>query len=233
MIEDHRTPASAPGAAAIETRWWLIRHAPVVDERRWSINGQEDVAADTSDREAFATLARSLPQGAIWITTPLSRTRRTVSALRATGLDAPEPLIEPELMEQHFGLWQGTTWDILLERDDPEAREFWKAPTNSAPPGGESFADQIRRVAGAMDRLTAAHGGRDIVAVVHGGTIRSALAHALDLPSSRAMAFKMDNLRLTRIDHIASGMFQGHLGVWRVLGVNMPTCREPTRGRRP
>ena len=86
------------------------------------------------------------------------------------------------------------------------------------PPEGESFVDVIERASGAIARRTAQHAGSDIVAVAHGGTIRAALALALGLDPEHALAFSIDNLSITRIDHV-DGPARG--GAWRVAAVNL------------
>jgi broad specificity phosphatase PhoE len=207
--------------SGVETRWWWVRHAPVVDHGG-RIYGQLDMPCDTSDHETLRALAGLLPTGAVWVTSHLSRTRDTAAALVTVGLDAPAPFVEPDLAEQNFGAWQGKSWDEIAAFDPDVHARFWQDPTVNAPPGGESFSELIRRVRAAVVRLCEAHAGRDIVAVTHGGTIRAALALALDLRPAQAMAVKIDNWSLTRLDHIPGGVLRGRGGCWRVYGVNVP-----------
>ncbi len=199
-----------------QTRWWWIRHAPVIADGG-CVYGQRDLSADVSDRPRFAALARRLPGGAVWVTSHLRRTKETAAALAAAGLDVPAPIEEPDLAEQHFGEWQGRSRREVY-RENRDWRGFWLAPADQVPPGGESFVQLVERVGAAVRRLTAAHRGRDIVAVTHGGTIRAALAIALDLAPEIALAFETDNLSLTRIDHLAGPDGEA----WRVAVVNMP-----------
>ncbi len=186
------------------TRWWWVRHAPVVGHQG-RIYGQDDFDCDCSDQETFRFLARALPGDAVWITTHLRRTQRTAASIAAemvAGATTP-PLIERDLAEQHFGSWQGMTNAELAAQRDGAWHRFWLAPAHEAPPGGESFAAVVARVSATVRRLSATHAGRDIVAVTHGGTIRAALALALDLDPEQALAFSVDNCALTCIDHIA------------------------------
>lgn len=202
-----------------ETRWWWIRHAPVVghDGR---IYGQDDPDCDCSDLVLFRSLAGLLPRDAVWVVTPLARSRRTAETILAHH--APNgtvaPLVEAALAEQHFGDWQGLTLAELGARRGGRLPRFWLAPAHEAPPGGESFLDVVERVSAAVGRLSADHAGRDIVAVAHGGTIRAALGLALGLEPERALAFTIDNCALTRIDHIAE---PGGAALWRVRTVNL------------
>lgn len=204
--------------SGLVTRWWWVRHAPVKDHDG-RIYGHDDLAADCSDVGTLAAVAALLPGEAVWVASHLRRTRETVAAL-----GGPEPIIEPDLAEQHFGDWQGLTHDELAARRDGGWHRFWLAPADEAPPGGESFLAVVARVTGAIERLTSGYRGRDIVAVAHGGSIRAALAVALELDPERALSIAVDNCSLTRVDHVDSAAMSGveaPRGVWRVATVNL------------
>ena len=57
------------------TRFWWVRHArvPEVTHRMY---GSLDVDSDTSDTALFEGIARKLPVDALWVTSPLRRTRQ-------------------------------------------------------------------------------------------------------------------------------------------------------------
>ncbi len=203
------------------TRWWWIRHAPVVGHEG-RVYGSNDVPAHTDDPESYGNLARRLPRDAVWVTSHLSRTHVTADAIGEAGLEHGERIIESDFGEQNFGDWQGMTYDELGERmRETEGEEalhrFWYAPATHKPPNGESFTDVIERVGTTIERLTEEHKGRDIVAVAHGGVIRAAIALALDLDPDRALVLQTENLSTTRLDHL-DGPGQG--GNWRVAFVN-------------
>ena len=71
------------------TRFWWIRHAVIHSGGK--IYGQGDPPADCGDVDAFAGLARMVPDGAVWIATPLQRTQQTARAIWAQ-MDARELL---------------------------------------------------------------------------------------------------------------------------------------------
>jgi alpha-ribazole phosphatase len=206
------------------TRWWWVRHAPVT-ANNGRCYGQTDHPCDCSNSVAFAGLAAKLPKDAVWITSPLLRTHMTAAAMVRAGLPGPDPipgpgaLVEPELIEQHFGEWQGKTYAELAEQNGNRWPRFWLAPAHAVPPGGESFVQLLARAHPAILRLSGEHAGRDIIAVTHGGTIRAAVALALDLGPEAALAVTIDNLSVTRIEH-----FPGNDDArsWRVTGVNHP-----------
>ncbi len=191
-----------------ETRWWWVRHAPVAGVDG-VIYGSNDVDCDVSDKVRFKALAKALPEGAVWVTSHLSRTIKTAQAVADAGLDFPEPAIEEDLGEQNFGDWQGLSWDEMREKDRDAYETFWADPTRTRPPGGESFADLIKRTGDVMDRLTIEHEGRDIVAIAHGGTIRAALSIALKLEPEQGMALKIDTLSISILEHVEDGLLRG------------------------
>jgi alpha-ribazole phosphatase len=176
-----------------ETNLWLIRHAPV-DGPRGVIHGP-DAPADVSDAAAFAALKARLPENAFSVCSPARRTWETAVALEL------DPVREPAFREQDFGAWTGRRHNDLVTELGDTYRDFWKSPASNAPPGGESFVDQIGRAVAGLATLPVG----DVVLVVHSGTIRAALAIALDLAPDAALRFAVDPLSLTRIDRLANG----------------------------
>ncbi|MEO1191383.1 MAG: histidine phosphatase family protein [Pseudomonadota bacterium] len=216
-----------------ETRWWWIRHAPVT-ANQGRLYGQCDHPCDVEDPATFEALARLMPKDAVWVTSTLLRTVQTADAIRQRmTADLPEAQRYPELMEQHFGDWQGRSYDEVKSGDLGHWHRFWLAPAETAPPNGESFVDLMRRVSAKIHDLNAKHTGRDIVAVTHGGTIRAALAEALGLEPEHALRLSVDNCSLTRIDHVPGPIGshdpnQSH--AWRVETTNLSPRRLADSG---
>ena len=80
----------------LETRWHLIRHAPV-DNPEGRIYGSSDKSANTSNANAFQLLAQRLPREGIAITSHLKRTQQTLDALISGGLEVSQQIIENRL----------------------------------------------------------------------------------------------------------------------------------------
>jgi alpha-ribazole phosphatase len=211
---------------AVTTRWWWVRHAPVINGRP-ELYGHKDLDCTLEDEAGIAQLAAWLPADAVWVTSHLKRAICTAEAVRqkmpARSADLQAPIVDPAFAEQNFGDWEGLSFDELRAWLGDGFDTFWKAPAKVAAPRGESFADVIERVAGGIARVTAAHAGRDIVAVAHGGSIRAALAHALSLDPDAALTFRIDNLSLTVIEHMRPSTDKPERGArttWRVAAVN-------------
>ncbi len=183
-----------------ETRLWLIRHAPVARPR--GVIHDSNAPADISDVAAIAALRAKLPLTATVFASPSRRTLETAIAL---GL---RPIEESSFREQNFGSWTGRRHDDLAKELGAEYQEFWRAPATSAPPGGESFVDQIARVRDGIARLPPG----DVLLIAHSGTVRAAIAIALDVAPESALRFVIDPFSLTRIDQLENG--------WRVVCVN-------------
>jgi alpha-ribazole phosphatase len=184
-----------------EAQLWLIRHAPVDGPR--GVLHDHDAPANLGDVTALAALSGKLPANAIAFCSP---SRRTVETAQALGLIANK---EPAFREQSFGTWTGRRHkEIEAELGGAAYREFWRSPATNRPPDGESFTDQIERVAAGLNALPAG----DVILVVHSGTIRSALAIALGISAESALRFVIDPLSVTRIDRLDND--------WRIVAVN-------------
>ena len=198
------------------TNLWLIRHALVDENARAILYGTMDVelCPTTLVEQApmYRALAESLPRPANWVVTPLSRTRRTAQAIFAAGYPAQELTVEPGLIEQHLGEWQGLVHAALPARLAQPKHPFWPLAGTELPPGGETFVEMIARVGPAIEALAVRYAGQDVVAVSHGGAIRAAVAHCLRIGADNALHLSVNNLSLTRLERHDDG--------WRVVCVN-------------
>jgi alpha-ribazole phosphatase len=199
-----------------ETRFWLIRHALVDENSRAILYGIMDVPLCETTLEAqapmYAALATRLPRPAKWKITPLSRTRRTAQAIFKAGYPPEEPEVEPDLIEQSLGEWQGLPHAELPAKLTAPQHPFWPLAGDEKPPGGESMVEVIVRAGAALERIAQIHQGEDVVIVSHGGTIRAAVAYALDVHPDNALHLSIHNLSLTSLERHPEG--------WRVTRVN-------------
>src|SRR6478672_6229545 len=208
--------------AVVATRWWWVRHAPVRSDGG-NIYGQSDIECDCSDREVFEAVAKILPRNAVWYSSNLQRTHQTAAAIWAAGFPKPAEMTkEPAFAEQHLGQWQGMNRAAFLA-SQPVGRN-WFADVNEPAPGGESFMDLYTRVCRAIVRINVVEAGKDVIAVGHGGVIRAAVGLALGGQPERGLSFDIDNVSVTRLDHVAST----GVSTWRLPMVNQqPWIADP------
>jgi alpha-ribazole phosphatase len=159
-------------------RLYLIRHPQPngIDGRCY---GRLDVAVDAA--LVGATLARArqripatvLRQAPIY-TSPLSRCADLANAIARPRT----AVVAEELLELHFGSWEGRPWDeVPREELDHWSRDVWMY----RPGGGENASTLAARWQRWRDRVSSADVDAAI-AVTHAGVIRVALALAGRLP---------------------------------------------------
>jgi broad specificity phosphatase PhoE len=206
----------------VTTRWWWVRHAPVRSDGG-NIYGQKDIACDTSDVEVFEAVAKILPRGALWYASNLQRTHQTAEAIWAAGFPKPASMPhEAAFAEQNLGQWQGMNRAAFLASQP--VGSSWFADINVPAPGGESFMDLYNRVCRAIVRINAEQAGKDVIAVGHGGTIKAAVGLALGGQPERGLAFDIDNVSVTRLDHFASAGISN----WRLpMVTQQPWIADP------
>jgi broad specificity phosphatase PhoE len=147
----------------VTARLWLVRHASVAHGD--GIYGQTDLSCDCPETALFTSLAEKLPSAAVWVASNLRRTHETASAIIRAGLPGPKPIPGPgviemaDLAEQHFGEWQGLTYERLRQSRAGDFHHFWHAPAHEAAPGGESVLAVIERVSRAIHLLVDAPPG--------------------------------------------------------------------------
>lgn len=172
--------------------FFFIRHGETGWNREGRLQGQREASLNPLGlRQAVAagaSLAGLLRRRGLaareldFVASPLSRTRDTMDRVR-TGLDLPrEPYrLDDRLKEMSFGAWEGRTWHEL-KRAEPDLlaarrRDVW----HFVPPGGESYAMLLERVAPWLAELAA-----DAVVVAHGGVARVLLHLAGGVEAERA-----------------------------------------------
>lgn len=187
------------------TSWWWVRHGPTHER---AFVGWRDVPADLSDLAALARLSAALPEEAALVSSDLLRARATADALTAPG--RTRLAHARALREFDFGAWDGETFDNVAARDPDLSRAFWERPGDIAPPGGESWNAVAARVSGFVASLNERH--EHVIAVAHVGVIMTQLAVARGVDPQAAIAQRIDNLSLTRLDWSRAG--------WRVGAVN-------------
>jgi len=200
----------------MSVNFWLIRHAIVAENERATLYGVRDVQLCPDSLVAqvpmYQALAARLPQPAAWVCTPLSRTRRTAEAIFAAGYPAQDMAVEPDLIEQDLGDYQGLAHAAVPPLLAAPAHPFWPLAATERPPNGESMADVVLRVGRALDRMAERFHGQDVVVVSHGGAIRAAVAHAMAIDAERALHLSVYNLSLTQLERLPEG--------WRVISAN-------------
>ncbi len=151
----------------------LVRHGPVAGPA--ALYGWTDVALQQSAPACLEWLNRQSYQHIL--TSPLQRCRHSAAA-QAKRLQL-ELVIEPDLKEMNFGLWDGVPFD---EQSPfwPAQQQFWQQPFANTPPEGESLAEFQQRVFRAFE-LHSGDQTQQALWLLHAGVIRLLLASLLNI----------------------------------------------------
>jgi alpha-ribazole phosphatase len=178
-----------------QTRWLWVRHFPVAAKGIYI--GQTDLDAAVPPLANAKSLSIPHDENTIWVTSPLKRAQQTMQWLKSSlCLPETDHVIAPEIMEQHFGTWEGQRYDAITDPMD------WSRAEAIQPPQGETFLDVTKRVQAWITQATDAYAGRTVIAVCHAGPIRAALAHALTGTASNALRFHLDYGSLSQTSYV-------------------------------
>ena len=175
------------------TNWWWVRHGPTHEK---SFVGWRDVPADLSDFSRIKRLKKILPKNPIMLSSDLQRATATANAINSYD---KKILINPDLREFNFGVWDGMEFEAVSNRDPALSRDFWENPGDILAPEGESWNMVKNRVSNVVDEYTRNYLGADIIAVAHFGVILTQLQIALGITPHKAISYKIDNLSVTKI----------------------------------
>jgi broad specificity phosphatase PhoE/ribonuclease HI len=214
---DHRAEkTAAPEASGTKAVGWrgpqptatttvLVRHASSVLSPQRRFSGRGDVALSPeglAQAEKVAARLGTRPGIDLIVTSPLRRARQTAELIaKATGV---ELATDDDLVETDFGAWEGLTF-AEARAADGAALDAWLADPQTAPPGGESFADVAVRVARARDRLLAAHPAQTLVVVSHVTPLKTLLRLALEAPPIMLHRLQLDVTGVSEVDWYPDG----------------------------
>lgn len=152
---------------------YLARHGQTAYNHEGRFQGQLPVPLDETGRAQALQLAeQAVSYGfrALW-SSPLLRARETADAVALKiGL---EPQEDARLMETETGEWTGRSFDEIQQIAPAAFAAFATGEQDFAFPGGESFAQQSVRVAGALADIE--RDALPALVVCHGQVIRLAL----------------------------------------------------------
>jgi len=112
------------------------------------------------------------------------------------------PIIrKQELREINFGMWEGLTYQEIMETWPEILRTMYSQPSETCPPQGESFNKVRQRVIRALQQCIAKHQNETIVVVSHGGTMRVILCAALGIDLDKMWFIRQDSTAINIIQY--------------------------------
>ena len=103
-----------------------------------------------------------------------------------------KPIIISSLRERNFGLWEGMSFDEIMEKYPLEFNAWAGNPLKFSPMEGESTLAMRDRVIQAMSEIMENHNKENIAIVAHGGVNRIILCHILGIPLENIFRIEQD-----------------------------------------
>ncbi len=112
-----------------------------------------------------------------------------------------KPIITSSLRERNFGLWEGMSFDEIMEKYPLEFDAWAGNPLKFSPMEGESTLAMRDRVIQAMSEIMENHNKENIAIVAHGGVNRIILCHILGIPLENIFRIEQDYGALNIIEY--------------------------------
>jgi len=176
------------------TTIYLIRHGETEGDpngkRRYK--GSLDVPLSENGISQIEALSSYLERVSISkiYSSPLSRALRSAEIIAsAKGLS---PISLDSLRERSFGVWEGMSFDEIVDRYPKEFNLWREDPLRFSPLGGESTLEVRERVMPTISKLIDEHKGDAIILVAHGGVNRIILCEVLGISLDNIFRVEQD-----------------------------------------
>lgn len=180
-------------------RIYLVRHGETELNQKKCYYGHMDVGLSekgVKQAKAIGAFFRNHSFDVV-VSSPLIRAVKTAEYI--LGGREQKIVVDERLSEQNFGIFEGFTYEQLLERYPDEFQSWNQDFSGYRIPGGESFSDVRNRIDNYLKELT----GRDgtMLLVAHKGTLGHFLASSLGLPLEGYWNFVFEQGSYSCIDY--------------------------------
>lgn len=201
MASDRRALKSPTHAPTL----LLVRHG----ETDWNreparCQGWAEVELNETGREQARAQGRALARRGLQlvVSSHLVRARETAELILAGLGGSTCFVVDPRLAETHRGDWEARTFKDIMAEEPEEWRRYREHPEAFRFPGGETLAEQQRRVLAAL--RDAALDGRPTLLVTHGGSMRLVRCFLNGVGIDAFHRLPVDNCDIDEVD--ASGL---------------------------
>jgi alpha-ribazole phosphatase len=110
------------------------------------------------------------------------------------------PIVDYNLRERHFGIWEGLTFDEISRKYPLEFQRWAENPLEHSPIGGESSREVRDRIMPAVETIVSSHAGERVAIVGHGGVNRIILCELLGMPLEHMFRIEQDNAAVNIVE---------------------------------
>ena len=187
------------------TRLCIVRHGETAWNAEHRVQGQLDVPLNAIGLAQAQATSKVLGQekfDAIY-SSDLSRAQQT--AQPAADLLSMKILIEKDLRERHYGIFERLTYAEVKARFPEDYARFEAREPEYAFRTGESLKDFSARSIAVISRLAKQHENESILVFTHGGVLDKLFRYITGLPLSAERKFGVPNAGLNRVEVTSAG----------------------------
>ncbi|QZY57373.1 alpha-ribazole phosphatase [Crassaminicella profunda] len=134
------------------------------------------------------------------ITSDLNRTIKTAEIINVDH--HINIILEKNLREMNFGLWEGLSYKEIKEKYVKELNGWESDWIDYILPSGESVRQMYERVTAVMDKIIHQYKNENILIVSHAGCIRAILAYLIGNGIDDYWKYKVENCGITTIEMV-------------------------------
>jgi probable phosphoglycerate mutase len=191
------------------TRLCIVRHGETAWNAEHRVQGQLDVPLNAIGQAQALAAAKVLSRekfDAIY-SSDLSRARQT--AQPTANLLSLEILLEKDLRERHYGIFERLTYAEVKSRYPEDYARFEARDPEYAFRTGESLSDFSERSISVIAKIVDRNKDQNILVFTHGGVLDKLYRFVTGLPLSAPRDFGIPNAGLNRVELTPAG--------WRIL----------------
>ena len=163
------------------TRLYLLRHGQVADGHTNRYHGNNDIELSPLGVKQLEQAGAQLQDVELAGVYASDLTRAVQGAEIICRGRKIKPRTLPEFREIHFGVWEGLSFQEIMEQYPEDLQARFKDLPNFRIPGGESLMDLKARALPALQELIESHYEQAFLLVAHAGINRVILSEALGL----------------------------------------------------
>lgn len=175
----------------------FIRHGEPEGGNRYRGNTIDDPLSDKGWRQMWRGVGTSRPWDMI-LSSPLIRCAQFAETLGERH-NIPV-IINEQLQEIGFGVWEGKTKKDLKRERGKEFAAFYTDPVNCTPQDAEPVSSFFPRINSVFNSIRDHHTGKHLLVVAHAGVIRAAVTHAIGADAACMYRFNVTNGNVSRVE---------------------------------
>lgn len=177
-------------------RLYLVRHGQTDWNAQGMIMGAKDIPLNSTGKEQIQFAADYLKGKSISkiLSSPVLRCKQSADII-SDKVSAPVQE-EADFTETGFGEWVGSVYED--KKKDPKFKHYYALPEEGIIPGGERFADVIKRVLIGFKRIS--DSSENLALVTHADPVKVIVLHILKAESKGALHFRIDNGSITCVE---------------------------------